>query len=472
VDIAGTNILSFAVEDLILILCVLGAIAEWRELRLIADVAHAIRQRGHLDFELLLERARKQGCGRFVLTALELARRQFNMEVPDLASSDNRTVDRLSGLLIGTLFDADTRKSDIFRITRTQLRLRERARDRLRYLARTALTPRIEHLKIIDLPAKLSWGYSVIKLCYDYVASPLGYPKRLIDNPGSGLPPAELAHAKANAKAQWQARSGAWERWAPSLISRSDLNDALIAAAHPATGYRMLDLACGVGDTSLALSPIVGPQGLVASTDLVVDMVEGARRRARGADLANMIFCVADMEALPYQDGSFDGVVCRLGIMYCPRVQLAFSEGRRVLKPGAHAAYLVCGLMENNPILAVTHNVIHELFALEADEDTPAPFRFGAKGSLAPLMIEAGFTEVEERELSFKRVAPKGTGFWRGGAERGLGIALESLPPDTYAELVRRMETAFAPYLKDDAYYFEHHSRVGIGRCPMPRRQG
>lgn len=272
-----------------------------------------------------------------------------------------------------------------------------------------------------------------------------------------------LATAKVEARDHWASRSDAWERWSDlTLVGTTDLSEKLFDAAGVAPAHRVLDLACGPGDTSLLLSPRLGPSGIVVSTDLVPEMVKASAQRARAMKLANLQYSVADMENLPFADQVFDSIVCRLGIMYCPQVERAFSEAHRVLKPGKRAAYLVCGPMMNNHVLAVVHEVLWDLFEVRPDE-SPAPFRFASKNSLIPLMAEAGFTAVEEHELRFETTLPKEFRFWQPSAERAIGWKLDALPPATRRELEHRIDAALQPYLNGDSYRVSSHSRIGVG---------
>ena len=90
-------------------------------------------------------------------------------------------------------------------------------------------------------------------------------------------------------------------------------NQPLIDAIGVAPGHDVLDLASGTGEPALSLARRVGPSGQITATDLVPEMLEGAKRRARAAGLANIRFEAADMERLPFPDSSFDRLTCQIG---------------------------------------------------------------------------------------------------------------------------------------------------------------
>jgi len=93
---------------------------------------------------------------------------------------------------------------------------------------------------------------------------------------------------------------------------------------------RVLDVAAGNGNASLAAAR----RGCkVTSTDYVGTLLERGRERAQ-AERLNVKFEVADVEALPFDDASFDAVVSTFGVMFAPDHARAASEMARVCRPG------------------------------------------------------------------------------------------------------------------------------------------
>ncbi len=468
-DVDGSAVPGPALKDLVLILSVQGAREGWCRLRTICDLVHLVQRHPQLALGNILEAARARGCAPMVGLGLALAQHVAGTELPLSESALGRTVGSLAREVhAGLLRERTDDASGGFAVRRFQLRMRQRLAPQLRYLFRTLVAPEMPHLELMSLPSSLIWLYPSLKLAHDYIGGPLRRMAKLTGVRRREPSAAERSPATMNAPAYWRSRSQSWARWADAVMpSSAELSRALIAPVGIAAGHRVLDLACGVGDTSLVLDPRLGPSGIVVSTDLVFEMIGETRRRAKAGGVANLSLCVADMEALPFGDRSFDGVVCRLGIMYCPHIERALFETRRVLKDRARAGFLVCGPMEDNPLLVTVQEVLCDLFELPRGKETPAPFRFGAPGSLAWLMEHAGFVQVEEQELWFARSTPRGPRFWQPIAERGLGQATDALPPDTLAELERRIEAALDAHLDGDEYRFVSHMRLALGtRAP------
>lgn len=100
----------------------------------------------------------------------------------------------------------------------------------------------------------------------------------------------------------------------------------------PRTYDRALEIGTGTGFFLLNLAQ-AGVAGKLHVTDISPGMVAVCRRNGRGLGLA-VNGVVADAEALPYADDSFDLVVGHAVVHHLPDVQAGFRELRRVLVPG------------------------------------------------------------------------------------------------------------------------------------------
>ena len=100
-----------------------------------------------------------------------------------------------------------------------------------------------------------------------------------------------------------------------------------------APGMRLLDVGCGTGADVLAMGEAVGPGGEAVGVDGSRAMIEIARSRAPTD--APVRFDVADALALPFEDGSFDGVRCERLLQHVGDPDRALAEMARVVRPGA-----------------------------------------------------------------------------------------------------------------------------------------
>jgi len=108
------------------------------------------------------------------------------------------------------------------------------------------------------------------------------------------------------------------------------VGELLCEAADVCGGERVLDVAAGNGNATLAAARRFAQ---VTSTDYVPALLDAGRRRADAERLA-VTFEVADAEALPYPDASFDVVLSTFGVMFTAAQEQAAGELRRVCRPG------------------------------------------------------------------------------------------------------------------------------------------
>ncbi len=139
-----------------------------------------------------------------------------------------------------------------------------------------------------------------------------------------------------------------------------------VTAAAPS---RVLETAAGTGVVTRALaSALPGSVDLVA-TDLNQTMLD----RAAAVGTARAVrWRQADAMALPFDDASFDVVACQFGAMFFPDKARAFSEARRVLRPGGLLLFSVWDRLEENQF---AHTVTTALAGLYPDD----PPRFMAR---------------------------------------------------------------------------------------------
>lgn len=115
------------------------------------------------------------------------------------------------------------------------------------------------------------------------------------------------------------------------------VGESLCEAAAVSAGERVLDVAAGNGNASLAAARRFAE---VTSTDYVAALLEQARRRA-DADRLPIAFQTADLEDLPFPDGAFDVVLSTFGVMFSPDQERAASELVRVVRPGGRIGLAV-----------------------------------------------------------------------------------------------------------------------------------
>jgi SAM-dependent methyltransferase len=114
---------------------------------------------------------------------------------------------------------------------------------------------------------------------------------------------------------------------------------------------RVLDVGCGVGHWGRTLLPFMHPDATIDGVDREPSFIEKAGARAAALGLAQRAtYRPAAVEALPFDDGSFDVVTCQTVLIHVADVAVALREICRVLRPGG----LVAVVEPNNLAEAMT----------------------------------------------------------------------------------------------------------------------
>lgn len=107
----------------------------------------------------------------------------------------------------------------------------------------------------------------------------------------------------------------------------------LLRLAGLTRGMRVLDAGCGVGDVSMLLAELVGPDGIVTGIDTDPAALELARARTASAGLANVTFLQADLISLQF-DQQADALVGRLILLHLKDPAATVRDLSRLVRPG------------------------------------------------------------------------------------------------------------------------------------------
>jgi ubiquinone/menaquinone biosynthesis C-methylase UbiE len=232
----------------------------------------------------------------------------------------------------------------------------------------------------------------------------------------------------------WRAVAAGWERrrelvWESTRV----VAERLVALLDPRPGEAILELAAGPGDTGFLAAPALRPHGTLVSTDIAPEMLDAARRRAAELGFEREVsFAVEDMAQLSFADASFDGVLCRWGLMLVPDPERAAAEVMRVLKPGGRAALAVWADPADNDWITAAGRSALELGLVERpDPDAPGPFRLAEEGRLREVLEHAGLVveAVEEVALTWRVGSLEAWWDVARDTSRMLGVILEQATP-------------------------------------------
>lgn len=101
-------------------------------------------------------------------------------------------------------------------------------------------------------------------------------------------------------------------------------------------GDAIIDLGCGAGNDCFVARSIVGESGKVTGLDFTDEMLNKAKQNAAKLGYTNVEFIKGDIENIPVADALFNVVISNCVLNLVPNKEKAFSEIKRILKPGGH----------------------------------------------------------------------------------------------------------------------------------------
>ncbi len=229
-------------------------------------------------------------------------------------------------------------------------------------------------------------------------------------------------------------------RYGPALAR------ALVEAAHVSAGQRALDVGCGPGALTAALSEVLGTDQ-VSAIDPSEPFAEACARRLPGVDVR-----IGSAEALPFADHSFDVTLAQLVVNFMNDPRAGVGEMRRVTRPGGIVAAAVWDYAAEMTVLRRFWDAAVRLDPDVADRDEGRSMPYCTPAELQELWRHAGLVEPA---ISAIIVDAEYSGFedlWQS-LEHGSGPSTAhaaSLPPDRRAklreELRRRLDVGEEPF--------------------------
>ncbi|MBL1422100.1 MAG: class I SAM-dependent methyltransferase [Alphaproteobacteria bacterium] len=155
----------------------------------------------------------------------------------------------------------------------------------------------------------------------------------------------------------------------------------------------ILETAAGTGVVTRVLAPQISPDVKYVVTDLEQEMLDFAQNKQ--PEQANVIWQLADAQDLPFDDASFDAVICQLGFMFFPDKIKAAAEAKRVLKPGGEFIFNVWDRLENNVFADLVSQAAAKIFP----DDPPLfleriPFGYYDNDAMRKTLQDGGFKHI------------------------------------------------------------------------------
>jgi ubiquinone/menaquinone biosynthesis C-methylase UbiE len=159
-------------------------------------------------------------------------------------------------------------------------------------------------------------------------------------------------------------------------------------------GTRVLDVACGTGVVARLAASYVGERGRVTALDLNGGMLAVGRSLPlpKGAPVA---WCEGSANALPFDEGEFDVVLCQLGLQFFPDRRAALREMRRVLAAAGRIGASVYTSIDRNPAANALADAVDKYLGARASVAKRSEHSLADPDELCGLFNAAGFAEVQ-----------------------------------------------------------------------------
>ena len=259
---------------------------------------------------------------------------------------------------------------------------------------------------------------------------------------------------------EWIGRTG--QEWA----RRSDALDVLLGPAgtrglkalDAATGQHVIDLGCGGGASTEALSDAVGETGHVTAVDISPDLLAKAKARLDGR--TNVTLIEADAEKHAFEPGSADALYSRFGAMFFDNPPAAMANLHSALKQDARVVLVAWRDIRLNHWASVPMTFVADAMpgAPLMGAPGPGPFAWSEPDTFKPLLDGAGFHDVSAKPYDF--LAELSDGDDPDPLERGISFMMRIGPlasrlkdasPESKDEARAFLRRRLARYVQDDA---------------------
>ena len=155
---------------------------------------------------------------------------------------------------------------------------------------------------------------------------------------------------------------------------------------------KLLEIAAGTGAASECLINRLNGDVSYTLTDISDDMLKNARQRFQGS--SQISFDVVDATTIPYEDESFDTLVCQLGLMFFSDKFLALKEFKRVLQPEGKLVFSVWDSLEYHPLIHTVYEHIETLFGFTNSCYVGMPYSFFQLDIIKAMLEKSGYKRM------------------------------------------------------------------------------
>lgn len=267
-------------------------------------------------------------------------------------------------------------------------------------------------------------------------------------------------------------RGEAWrDSMGPLEAMLAPVNAPLIEALDLDAPYRIADIGCGGGETSIAIARNAYPGSSVDGFDISPALIDAAMAKEAYGDVP-IHFHVQDAGQPLKEAAQFDRLTSRFGIMFFPAADAAFANLAQWLKPGGRFGFAVWGPPSENPWMSSIRTILSNHIVVPTPEPgAPGPFRYQNADEFVSLLASIGFADVSS--ASWKDKLAIGGGMDATAAARfaltafSIGQLLDQSDQITARAAFSELASFFSKHLIDGEVRMDAHVHIVTGAQPV-----
>ena len=218
------------------------------------------------------------------------------------------------------------------------------------------------------------------------------------------MPNSDVDQLRRDQRQDWESVAAGWEKWYKTFENGAyKMSDKLIDMSKVKQASRVLDIATGIGEPAIAVAKRVGISGHVMATDISLQMLSIAKKRAVEEHLEGIIdFKVGDAATIDLPESNFDVALCRLGLMFLDELDSGLSNIYKSLVTGGRFAASVWATSEKVPQLALAMDTVRKVLNIPSSSSsrTPGPYSLADETILKNSFIRCGFKDIEIERIN------------------------------------------------------------------------
>ncbi len=272
---------------------------------------------------------------------------------------------------------------------------------------------------------------------------------------------------KEEQKRSWNSSVNGWSKWWDTIEKGSrKVTERLLELAGVKEGQKVLDMATGLGEPAISAARIVGPKGRVTALDLSPRMIEAAEARANRLGITNVEFMERDCEDPDLDEGDFDAVLCRWGLMFFPDPKRALERIKGLLAPDGRFAASVWAEPEKVPMISLAMGIVRRELGMEGGPSSgPSPFSLADVAQLEGILSGAGFRRVCIERVDVELELPSSEQYIRYIKDVAAPVAalMDGQTEERRSHIWRRIKDAVERYAREDGSISMVNEAICIG---------